>query len=107
MLQGCMRLDVFHFAELPKNWRYQGKNTWNSSYKLAKENLLSKINFKACGASEEDLLTLQYKPPQKKNNVKHVWLTEDSHFYSDGKAHLKQGYCLVASKDHLGLLLRN
>ena len=104
-----MWLDVFHFAELPKNWRYQGKKTWNSSHKLAKENLLSKNNFKAHGASEEDLLTLQYnyKPPQKKNNIKHLWLTEDSYFYCDRKAHLKQGYCLVASKDYLGLLLRN
>ena len=62
-----MRLDnVFHFAERPKNWRYQGKNTWNSSQKLAKENLQSENNFKAHGASEEDLLTLQYKPPRKK-----------------------------------------
>ena len=39
---------------------------------------------------------------EKKNKVKHVWLTEDSYFYfySDGKVHLKQGYCSVASKDH-------
>ena len=44
---------------------------------------------------------------EKKNKVKHVWLTEDSYFYSDGKVHLKKGYCSVASKDHYGLLLRN
>ena len=34
-------------------------------------------------------------------NIKHVWLTEDSYFYSDGKAHLNQAYCSVASKDLL------
>ena len=42
------------------------KNTWNSLQKLVKENLQSENNFKAHGASEEDLLILQYKPPRKK-----------------------------------------
>ena len=73
VLQGCVRLDnVFHFAELPKNWRYhyQGKNTWNSSLKFAKENLLSENNFKAYGASEADSFTLRYKPPREKEQYK-------------------------------------
>ena len=46
----------------------KAKNTWNSSHKLAKENLLSKNNLKAHGASEEGSLTLRYnyKLPQEK-----------------------------------------
>ena len=44
----------------------KAKNAWNSSHKLAKESLHSGNNFKAHGASEEDSLTLEYKPPRKK-----------------------------------------
>ena len=55
--------------------------------------LLEIMNDAYCIGRLVNIALQQQASSKKMNNVKHAWLTEDSYFYSDGKAHLKQGYC--------------
>ena len=66
---------------------------------LLKKAYRAKISFKPMEHQRKTRLYCATSLLNKKDILKNVWFTDESYFYSDGKAQLKQEYCWATSKD--------